>query len=64
MLSPWLNLLLLGGAVRWLLGFPPGGGWLVLPMLPGTPVSLGMVLILAAVMLGGYTAPARLRGNI
>jgi hypothetical protein len=36
----------------WLLGFPPGWGWLVQPMLPPMPVSLGMLVVLGLVVVG------------
>lgn len=62
--SPWLMFLPVGGAVWWLLGFPPGWGWLVLPMIPNMPVSLGMLVVLAAVVVGGYSALVWLRGNL
>ena len=62
--SPWLILLPLGGAVWSLLGFPPGWGWLVLPMVPTRPISLGMVVVLAGIVIGGYAALAWLRTNI
>ena len=48
----------------WLLGFPPGWGWLVLPMIPSMPISLGMLVVLAAVVIGGYAALAYLRTNL
>jgi hypothetical protein len=48
----------------WLLGFPPGWGWLVLPMFPSMPVSLGMLLVLAIVVIGAYSGLAWLRNNL
>jgi hypothetical protein len=39
-----------GGAVWWVLGFPP--------------VSVGMLVVLAAVVVGGYSALVWLRGNL
>ena len=38
-MSPWLMVLPVGGLGWWMLGFPPGWGWLVLPMIPPMPVS-------------------------
>jgi hypothetical protein len=64
MASVWLTLLPVGGVAWWLLGFPPGWGWLVLPMFPNMPVSLGMLLVLATVVIGAYGALAWLRSNI
>lgn len=62
--SPWLMLLPLGGAAWWLFGFPPGWGWLVWPMISGMPVSLGMLVVLATVVIGCYSALVWLRGNL
>jgi hypothetical protein len=39
-------------------------GWLVLPMLPGMPVTVGMPVVLAAVVIGGYSALVWLRNTI
>jgi hypothetical protein len=62
--TPWLMLLPLGGVVWWLLGFPRGWGWLVLPMIPGMPVTVGMPVVLATVVVGGYSALVWLRNTI
>jgi hypothetical protein len=62
--TPWLLLLPLGGVVWWLLGFPPGWGWLVLPMIPSMPVTVGMLVVLATVVIGGYSALVWLRNTI
>ena len=64
MVTPWLLLLPLGGVVWWLLGFPSGWGWLVLPMIPGMPVTVGMLVVLATVVIGGYSALVWLRNTI
>ena len=53
-MAGWLMLLPVGGLTWWLLGFPPGWGWLVAPMIPSMPVSLGMLLVLATVVIGLY----------
>ena len=45
-------LLPIGGIAWWLMGFPPGWGWLVVPMFPQMPVSFGMLLVLASVVVG------------
>jgi hypothetical protein len=52
------------GIIWWLLGFPPGWGWAVLPMLPGMPVSGGMLLVLATVVIGLYGGLAWVRNNL
>jgi hypothetical protein len=49
-----LTLLPIGGIGWWLMGYPPGWGWIVLPMLPGMPVSFGMLLVLGTIVLGCY----------
>lgn len=61
--TPWLMLLPLGGVGWWLLDFPPGWGWLVLPTIPGMPVTVGMPVVLAAVVIGGYSALVWLRNT-
>jgi hypothetical protein len=48
----------------WLLGFPPGWGWLVLPMFPSTPISGGMVVVLATVVIAAYSGLAWWRNNL
>ena len=63
MSSPWLMLIPIPAATWWFFGFPPGWGWLALPMLSGQPVSLGMLLALAAVVLGAYSGLVWLRSN-
>jgi hypothetical protein len=62
--SPWFMFLPVGGVAWWLLGFPPGWGWLVLPMIPSMPVSLAMLVVLAAVVIGAYSGLVWLRGNL
>jgi len=51
----WPVLLPVPGLGWWLLGFPPGWGWLVQPMLPPMPVSLGMLVVLALVLVASWT---------
>jgi hypothetical protein len=63
MTNQWLMVLPVGGIAWWLLGFPPGWGWLVVPITPGMPVSAGMLLALATVVIGGYAWLAWLRTN-
>ena len=36
----------------WLLGFPPGWGWLVAPMFPPMPLSLGVLVVFGLVLIG------------
>src|SRR5207302_4116792 len=60
----WLMLLPVGGLGWWLAGFPPGWGWVVAPMLPSMPVSLGMVLVLATVVIGAYGGLIWFRNNV
>ena len=54
MVRLWPVLLPLPGFGWWLLGFPPGWGWLVLPMLPPMRVSLGMLVVLALVVVASW----------
>ena len=63
MRSPWLMLVPIPGIGWWFFGFPPGWGWIVLPMIPGQPVTLGMLLVLATVVIGAYAGLAWLRSN-
>jgi hypothetical protein len=60
----WLLVLPVGGIGWWLLGFPPGWGWIVLPVLPGMPVTVGMLLVLATVVIGAYSFLIWYRGNL
>ena len=50
----WPLVLPLPGLGWWLLGFPPGWGWLVQPMLPSMPVSMGMLVVLALVVVASW----------
>ena len=61
---PWLLLLPVAGVGWWLLGFPPGWGWIVQPMLPYMPVNVGMLVVLATVVAGAYGALAWWRNNL
>jgi hypothetical protein len=62
--TPFLMLLPIAGGLWWLLGFPPGWGWLILPVVPGMPVSVGMLVVLAAVVIAAYSGLIWLRTNI
>jgi hypothetical protein len=64
MANPWLMIVPLAGIGWWLLGFPPGWGWLVLPVIPSMPISLGMLLSLATVVFGLYAGLAWVRNNL
>ena len=48
----WPILLPLPALGWWLLGFPPGWTWLVAPMFPSMPISLGVLVVFALVLLG------------
>jgi hypothetical protein len=63
MTTPWLLVLPVLGVGWWMLGFPPGWGWLVLPVVPTMPVSAGMLISVAAVVIGAYAGLAWLRKN-
>ncbi len=64
MSSAWLMLLPVAGIGWWVLGFPPGWGWIVLPMIPSMPVSLGMLVTLAAVVVGLYSTATWVRNRL
>jgi len=64
MSHPALLLLPLAGVGWWLLGFPPGWGWLVVPVIPTMPVSVGSLISLVAVVVGAYAGLAWLRQNV
>ncbi|HEX8968638.1 MAG TPA: hypothetical protein VF937_12210 [Chloroflexota bacterium] len=64
MANPWLMIVPVAGVGWWLLGFPPAWGWLVVPMLPGMPISAAMLVSLAAVVFGAYAGLAWLRNNL
>jgi len=44
--------------------FPPGWGWLVIPIIPTMPITIGVLVTLAAVVIGAYAGVAWLRNNI
>jgi hypothetical protein len=60
----WLVLFPVVGLGWWLLGFPPGWGWIVAPMIPSMPVTLGELLVLATVVIGLYGGLALARNNL
>jgi len=62
-MTAWLMLLPVGGGLWWLLGFPPGWGWIVAPMIPAMPVNLGMLVVLMTLVVGLYGGLAWLRSN-
>jgi hypothetical protein len=61
---PWLMLLPIPAAAWWLLGFPPGWGWIVQPMVPQTPVNLGELVVLGTVVLAIFGFLAWYRENL
>ena len=63
-MSLWLLVLPVGELGWGMLGFPPGWGWLVLPMIPSMPVSFGMLLVLATVVIGAYAGLAWVRNSL
>jgi hypothetical protein len=48
----------------WVLGFPPGWDWLVLPIIPGVGLNPGVLVVLGAVVVGLYTGLVWLRENL
>jgi hypothetical protein len=63
MANPWLLFLPVAGIGWWMLGFPPGWGWLVIPLIPTMPVNVGMLVTLATVVIGAYAGLAWFRNN-
>ena len=61
---PWLLLFPLAGVGWWLLGFPPGWGWLVSPFDQSMPMNWGEVIVLGTVVIGAYGALAWWRENL
>jgi hypothetical protein len=48
----WPAFLPFPGLAWWFLGFPPGWGWLVAPMFPPMPISVGVLVVFALVLVG------------
>jgi hypothetical protein len=63
-MGAWLMVLPAGGLFWWLLGFPPGWVWIVAPVSPAMPVSLGTLVVLASVVIGAYGGLAWFRNNL
>ena len=63
-MTGWLMLLPVAGIGWWILGFPPGWGWIVLPLIPTMPVNFGMLLVLATVVVGLYGGLIWARSNL
>lgn len=64
MANPWFLFVPFLGIGWWLLGFPPGWGWLIIPVIPTMPVSLGTLLSLATVVFGLFVVLAWARSNL
>ena len=64
MASLWILLLPVAGIGWWMLGFPPGWGWITVPIIPDMPITLGMLISLATIVLGMYAGLVWLRNNI
>ena len=64
MSSPALLVVPVAGIGWWLLGFPPGWGWLVVPLIPTMSISVGILVTLATVVIGGFAGLAWLRNNL
>jgi len=59
----WLIGLPVLGLGWWVLGFPPGWGWIVSPIQPGMPVSAGELIVLATVVIGLFGGLYWVRNN-
>jgi hypothetical protein len=60
----WLLLLPVAGIGWWMMGFPPGWGWITVPIIPETPVNLGELISIGLVVLGLYGGLVWLRNNL
>jgi hypothetical protein len=56
-------LLPVAGIGWWLLGFPPGWGWLIFPFISSMGVSMGLLITLGTVVVGLYAGLIWLRDN-
>jgi hypothetical protein len=50
----WLFLLPLATIGWWAVGYPPGWGWLLFPLIPTMGVSVGLLITLVTVVVGLY----------
>jgi hypothetical protein len=64
MSHPAFLLLPFAGVGWWLLGFPPGWGWLVLPLIPTMPMSVASLIALGTVVVGAYAGLVWPRNNL
>jgi hypothetical protein len=48
----------------WALGYPPGWGWLIFPVIPTMGITVGLLITLAAVVVGMYAGLIWLRQNL
>jgi hypothetical protein len=60
----WFMLLPMASIGWWLLGFPPGWGWLLFPIIPSMGLSVGVLIALGSVVVGLYAGLLWLRDNI
>jgi hypothetical protein len=60
----WLMLLPVVGIGWWVLGYPPGWGWLIFPIIPDMGVSLGVLITFGTVLVGLYAGLVWLRENV
>jgi hypothetical protein len=60
----WFMVLPVAGIGWWALGYPPGWGWLILPMIPSMGMSLGGLITLATIVIGLYAGLIWLRSNL
>ena len=61
---PRLLVLPVLGVGWWALGFPPGWGWIVTPVIPTTPVTPGELVVFGTCVLGLFGFLYWLRYNI
>jgi hypothetical protein len=60
----WFMLLPMASIGWWLLGFPPGWGWLLFPIIPSMGLSVGVLIALGSVVVGLYAGLLWLRDNV
>jgi hypothetical protein len=48
----------------WAFGYPPGWNWLIYPFIPSIGVSVGLVITVAAVVVGLYGGLVWVRDNL
>ena len=61
--AQWLFVLPVVSIGWWALGYPPGWGWLLFPVIPTMGISVGALITLGTVVIGLYAGVIWLRDN-